>query len=431
MGGAVGALFIKSSKLWTQTFRQIGIIKNYPMVEVILVALATGILGFWNRYTKLPVSELLFELASPCETPDHFETGLCPDRERLPGLVHYLTVAFLIKGLLTVITFGVKMPSGIYVPSMVVGGLMGRIVGHTVQYVIAQLPTDSYFLQSCSTKLGVEFCINPGVYALIAAGSTMCGVTRLSITLAIILFELTGNLDYVLPFSLAILFAKWTADAIEPLSIYDLLLDMNAYPYLHNELQPNSEFYLYDTDLIESGNVISITASSKVKAIQLRCELNKLLQMGEIDTTLPIVKGSMLVGLLPASVLKFALDKLDDDLAYIDPSCLDEDGDVLISLMDNDESVPIPDPIPHSRTSALEAAENGYPQIQSDTHDLSPWVDFAPVSVNVNSPINLVHECFVKLGVRYLCVLDGGEFAGLIHRKAFAKFVNAKRLWGH
>jgi H+/Cl- antiporter ClcA len=57
-------------------------------------------------------------------------------------------------------------------------------------------------------------------YALIAAGSTMCGVTRLSVTLAIILFELTGSLDYVLPFSLAILVAKWTADLIEPLSIY-------------------------------------------------------------------------------------------------------------------------------------------------------------------------------------------------------------------
>lgn len=48
----------------------------------------------------------------------------------------------------------------------------------------------------------------------------MCGVTRLSLTLAVILFELTGSLDYVLPFSLTILVAKWTADAIEPSSIY-------------------------------------------------------------------------------------------------------------------------------------------------------------------------------------------------------------------
>lgn len=63
-------------------------------------------------------------------------------------------------------------------------------------------------------------CIQPGVYGLIAAGATMCGVTRLSVTLVVILFELTGSLDYVLPFSLAVLVSKWVADAIEPNSIY-------------------------------------------------------------------------------------------------------------------------------------------------------------------------------------------------------------------
>lgn len=54
----------------------------------------------------------------------------------------------------------------------------------------------------------------------VCAGAVMCGVTRLSVTLAIILFEMTGSLDHVLPFSLAVLVSKWTADAIEPLSIY-------------------------------------------------------------------------------------------------------------------------------------------------------------------------------------------------------------------
>jgi len=62
--------------------------------------------------------------------------------------------------------------------------------------------------------------VTPGVYALVAAGATMCGVTRLSVTLPVILFELTGSLNHVMPFSVAVLCAKWTADAIEPRSIY-------------------------------------------------------------------------------------------------------------------------------------------------------------------------------------------------------------------
>jgi chloride channel 3/4/5 len=102
---------------------------------------------------------------------------------------------------------------------MVVGGLGGRIIGHLVQWLVLRFPTSPVF-GNCAAYVTGRSCITPGVYALIAAGSTMCGVTRLSVTLAIILFELTGSLDYVLPFSLAILVAKWTADLIEPLSIY-------------------------------------------------------------------------------------------------------------------------------------------------------------------------------------------------------------------
>jgi chloride channel 3/4/5 len=117
-----------------------------------------------------------------------------------------------------ILTLEQKVPAGIYIPSMVVGGLMGRIVGHLAQWLVLATPEWSVW-GGCATAADGT-CIQPGVYGLIAAGATMCGVTRLSVTLAVILFELTGSLDYVLPFSLSILVAKWTADAIEPNSIY-------------------------------------------------------------------------------------------------------------------------------------------------------------------------------------------------------------------
>lgn len=234
LGGAAGALFIKASKLWAQSFRRIPLIKQWPLLEVALVALVTGLLNFWNRYTKLPVSELLFELASPCEQRDDSRVGLCPNKDDILGLVRYLAAAFVVKSLLTIITFGIKLPAGIYVPSMVAGGLMGRIVGHLAQYFVVHFPSSPIF-GSCASKRGVAYCINPGVYALVAAGATMCGVTRLTVTLAVILFELSGSLEYVLPFSLAVLFAKWTADAIEPLSIYVHLLKYVAITQLTND----------------------------------------------------------------------------------------------------------------------------------------------------------------------------------------------------
>src|SRR5205085_3446440 len=126
------------------------IIKKWPMLEVLLVALITGVTSFWNRYTKLAVAELLFELASPCNAKS--KTGLCKAQAEIPEVIRYLTAAFVVKAFLTTITFGIKVPAGIYVPSMVVGGLMGRIVGHIMQYAVLRYP--DFFLFSSCPRIG-------------------------------------------------------------------------------------------------------------------------------------------------------------------------------------------------------------------------------------------------------------------------------------
>lgn len=47
----------------------------------------------------------------------------------------------------------------------------------------------------------------------------------------------------------------------------------------------------------------------------------------------------------------------------------------------------------------------------------------APIALDIHSPIDLVYQCFTKLGLRYLCVLDEGQYAGLVHKKSFVKFM--------
>lgn len=109
LGGAAGALFIKASKHWAKSFRRITIIKTYPMLEVLLVAIVTGIMSYWNVHTKQPVAKLMLNLAAPCR--DNFERedfGLCPTKlENIPPVLLTLFSAFLIKGFLTIITFGI------------------------------------------------------------------------------------------------------------------------------------------------------------------------------------------------------------------------------------------------------------------------------------------------------------------------------------
>jgi len=432
LGGATGAMFIKASRIWAKTFRKITIIKKYPIVEVLIVAIVTAIVSFWNRYTRLPVAELLFELAAPCDAFTEAGSGLCPTQERIPEIIWYLCVAFVVKATLTIVTFGIKVPAGIYVPSMVIGGLLGRIVGHTVQLLTLNYPNFGLFAH-CPIDGSPESCVVPGVYALVAAGATMCGVTRLSVTLAVILFELTGSLEHVLPFSLGVLIAKWTADAIEPLSIYDLLTDMNAYPFLDSKARPVFTSDLGDiTPRLSKHRYIDISQSSLVPARELRVKLEYLHMAGELDGGLPILRDGILVGLIPAPDLEYALDRLDNEdgtLCLMNPQesggnlthVSDAQGDGNISANDL-EGAAEREVAPSVDEVVDEAQSRGRPA-DSDPTDFTPYIDPAPVALDICSPMDLVFECFVKLGLRYICVLRAGHFAGLVHKKAFVRYV--------
>jgi chloride channel 3/4/5 len=430
LGGALGALFIKASRFWAKTFRRVSLIKKYPLVEVLLVAVVTGLVTFWNRYTRLPVAELLYELAAPCNAFTSSGHGLCPTQENIPNVIRYLLVAFVIKAVLTTVSFGIKVPAGIYVPSMVVGGLLGRIVGHSVQLLIYKYPTFPLFAR-CPIDSGPETCVVPGVYALVAAGATMCGVTRLSVTLAVILFELTGSLEHVLPFSLGVLIAKWTADAIEPLSVYDLLLEMNSYPFLDHKLRP-----LFDADIgdittpLDSRRYIDISESSRVLASDLREKLDYMHMAGHLDGGLPILRRGILAGLISGPDLEFALDGLETE----------DDVYCLMGAPESWEQRPtssLAGPREMDMTSSgyfsinqdretVEVAEDDEDALLDPT-DFTRYVDTAPMSLDITSPMELAFECFVKLGLRYICVLREGRFVGLVHRKGMTKYLAEQR----
>ncbi|KAF3938244.1 hypothetical protein ABW19_dt0205159 [Dactylella cylindrospora] len=367
VGGLFGAFFIKASRFWATTFRRIKLVKRHPAFEVFIVALITGIICYWNPYTKLPVTELLFELAKPCSRNPSADWGLCPKVEDIPNTVAELGIALAIKTFLTVVTFGTKVPAGVYVPTMVIGGIIGHMVGLSFQYLHLMYP-DLFLFESCPVESQFP-CIVPGVYALVTAGAAMCGVTRLSVTLVVILFELTGSLDYVLPFSLAVMVSKWVSDWVEPLSIYDLLTDLNGYPYLDAKLTPVFTSELSDIiSSLPTQRIIDLSNSPLVPAVDLRRKLQSLQASGELDGGLPLLRDGILVGLIPAPDLEFALDNLQH-----------EETDLCLMALDDS---------PHDFES-----EDGTKALT----DFTSYVDPAPIALEIRSPMELVYELFVKL----------------------------------
>merc|ERR1719393_545809 len=74
--------------------------------------------------------------------------------------------------------------------------------------------------------------VEPGVYAMVGAASVLGGVCRVTISLVVIMFELTGGLEFIVPFMIAVLFAKWTGDLFTG-GIYDCYITIRNYPFLH------------------------------------------------------------------------------------------------------------------------------------------------------------------------------------------------------
>ncbi|CAG2216453.1 CLCN3_4_5 [Mytilus edulis] len=114
-----------------------------------------------------------------------------------------LFLGLLFKGLITIFTFGIKVPSGLFIPSMAVGAIVGRIVGIGMEQLVVRNHDNPFFQNMCQSK---QFCtITPGLYAMVGAAAALGGVTRMTVSLVVIMFELTGGLQYIVPLMLAVM----------------------------------------------------------------------------------------------------------------------------------------------------------------------------------------------------------------------------------
>ncbi|KAK6434142.1 hypothetical protein LTR95_009678, partial [Oleoguttula sp. CCFEE 5521] len=142
----------------------------------------------------------------------------------------------------------------------------------------------------------------------------------------------------------------------------------------------------------------------------------------ELGGGLPILRNGILVGLIPGPDLEFALDRLaSDDDAQCFMSAQDrwQGPDRAAQRCDADSDLISLDGTAEAGTAEADTQ----PPTTKDPTDFTPYIDPAPVSLDICSPMDLVFECFVKLGLRYICVLREGKFVGLVHKKAFVRYV--------
>lgn len=180
------------------------------------------------------------------------------------------------------------------------------------------------------------------------------------------------------------------------------MTDLNSYPFLDNKIRPVFTAQLADiTPRPRPERIIDISESPLVSSVSLREKLRILQTGGELDGGLPIVKNEIIVGLIPAPDLEFALDNLnseEDELCRMEP---------------------------HEPDYAESEHDDGSVK---DPTDFTPYIDPAPLALERNSPMEMVYECFVKLGLRYVCVLRDGKFAGVVSASLLPCFLPSSLL---
>lgn len=110
-------------------------------------------------------------------------------------MVFSLVMATILRMFFVIISYGCKVPAGIFVPSMAIGATFGRTVGIMVQALHEAFPTSTFF-SSCRPDVP---CITPGTYAFLGAAAALSGIMNITVSVVVIMFELTGALTYILP----------------------------------------------------------------------------------------------------------------------------------------------------------------------------------------------------------------------------------------
>ena len=139
-----------------------------------------------------------------------------------------LSLFFVAVYCLGLVTYGVAVPAGLFVPVILAGASYGRMVG---------------------TLLGPVSNLDAGLFALLGAASFLGGTMRMTVSVCVILLELTNDLLMLPLVMLVLLISKTVADCFNK-GVYDQVITMKGLPFMEDHAEP------YMRNLV-AGNVVS------------------------------------------------------------------------------------------------------------------------------------------------------------------------------
>lgn len=378
LGGLYGGLFIKLNIKVAQWRKNRRI--SFPLLEVVIVAFTTAVINFPNIFMRAQLSELVYFLFAECaDVPDN-PFGLCKTGVASAGVIGLLLLAALLGFFLSSITFGLDIPAGIILPSLAIGALYGRALGIAVDMWQKAYP-DLFLFSGCEPDVR---CITPGTYAIIGAASALGGATRMTASIVVIMFELTGALTYVIPIMIAVMLSKWCGDTFGKRGIYESWIRLSEYPFLDQKDDTPPP------DIPISQVITSINDLTIIPAVGHTIESLTDLLKTTTYRGFPVVRDTshpVLLGYISRNELSYALKTATSRSSHN----LSSETQAYFSHQ------PFADPL--------------------ETLDLRPWMDQTPITMSIYTSFEIVLNMFQRLGLRYVLFVNRGVLEGLLTKK--------------
>ncbi|KAF2359134.1 Chloride channel voltage gated [Trinorchestia longiramus] len=310
VNGFIGAAFVFCHRRYVMFMRHNKIIKKvlmknrilYPIIVAVSISIVTypDVLGHYMASTLTSKQQLLQIFSNVTWGQYGSEASTARTEAQQAILDHWITeehtsfqLSLLIFAVITLMQIGLSstlpVASGLLVPLMKVGAAFGRMVGE----LMVSLYPDG---------IVQGYPIIPGAYAMVGAASFCSSITH-TISVSVIVFELTGQITYVIPMIIGVLVSNGISSLLQP-SIFNSVIRIKKLPYLPDIVTTtSSDVY---TTFVED---IMVTNISYIWYSMTYAELKKVLKENRRIKFFPLVDGHKHMVLL-GSVKRIELVRL-------------------------------------------------------------------------------------------------------------------------
>ncbi|KAL7675563.1 hypothetical protein ACOME3_001832 [Neoechinorhynchus agilis] len=308
----------------------------------------------------------------------------------------HLVFAFVLFNVFMVFSINAKVPAGLMIPAMCIGSVSGRLLGTLIEQIVLTYPKLFLFKYECGTL--DQSCVTPGLYALVGACAFLAGVTKMTVSLVVIMFEITGGLTYIVPLMVATMVAKWTADAFGRGGIYDSDIERKQYPFLDNK--EDTRIRTNATDILkeitaQTENGMCFVAKRGIKLIDLYTLLNRMRY-----PVIPVINSFEQMALHGQISRKDIIDALKNIESSSDRS---SDEHAWVSFGADD-----------------------FGRQRYDIINLSALVDQTPIAVSDTTSTETIVDLFRKMGLRHAYISRDGRLLGVITKKDLLRHIHSR-----